>query len=198
MNSLYRFYLAAFLTLPGVAHAQDAERSPFTGPHVAVEANRDFNEAQQTPTSPERKRAGYGFRGAAGYDAALGSKAIIGAEIGVGTGGRTISQPSLGGGTYRVNPGVTYDLTGRAGIAPIDKLLIYGRGGYRWLKTRQDITGQALGNTSFKLTEKGFTYGAGVEAALTKNIALRAEFDRTNYSKNFSQNKAAIGAVIRF
>lgn len=198
MKSLYRFYLAAFLTLPSLAHAQDAERTPFSGPHIAVEANSDFNEAQQTPTSPARKRSGYGARGAAGYDAALGKKVIVGAEFGFGTGGRTLRLPSLAGGIYSVNPGVTYDLTGRAGIAPIDKLLIYGRGGYRWLKTRQSITGQSTGNTSFKLTEKGFTFGMGVEAALTRNISLRAEFDRTNYSKNFSQNKAAFGAVIRF
>ena len=201
MSSLYRYYIAAFLALPAAAQAQDVDRSPFAGPHIGIEVNKDFNRAKQADapaTVNSAKRSGYGVRGAIGYDAALANVAIVGVEAGIGTGGRTISQPSLASGTYRINPGLTYDLTARAGFTPTSNILIYGRGGYRWLRTKQDIVGQVAGNRSFKLTEKGFTYGGGLEVAVTPNVSLRSEFDRTNYSKNFKQNKVAVGASIRF
>jgi outer membrane immunogenic protein len=202
MSSLYRYYIAAFLTLPTVAQAQDADRSPFAGPHLTVEAVRDSNEAEQPGSLKSAKgkdRSGIAVRGAAGYDVALGGVGVIGVEAGIGTGGKTINQRSLAAvGRYRVNPGFTYDITARAGFAPTSNILIYGRGGYRWLETEQSITGQVTGNRNFKRTEKGVTYGAGLEFAVSENLSLRGEFNRTKYSKDLRQNKISLGASIRF
>jgi outer membrane immunogenic protein len=144
-------------------------------------------------------RNGFGLRGFAGYDMAIGNVAIIGGEIGIGKGGRTSDQASLiAGGRYRVDPGITYDATARIGFMPVENLMVYGRGGYRWLETKRVISGQATGNGTTKVTEKGFTYGGGLEYAVTPNIGLRAEFNRTNYDRNFKQNKVSVGANFRF
>jgi outer membrane immunogenic protein len=201
MTSFYGLCAAALLSLPTVALAQDADRSPFAGAHIGIDVSKDFNRAKQAgaPAAANgAKRSGIAVRGSLGYDAAIGNIAVIGVEAGIGTGGRTISQRSLAGGTYRVNPGLTYDLTARAGFTPTSNILVYGRGGYRWLRTEQNIVGQATGNRSFKLTEKGFTYGGGLEVAVTPNFALNAAFDRTEYSKALKQNKVSVGAKIRF
>ena len=202
MSSLYRYYLAAFLMLPTAALAQDTDRFPFAGPHVTIEAARDSNEAEQPGslrTTKGKDRSGIAVRGAAGYDVALGGIGIIGVEAGIGTGGKTINQRSLAAvGQYRVNPGLTYDITARAGFAPTPNILIYGRGGYRWLRTEQSITSQATGNRTFKRTEKGLTYGGGLEFAVSENLSLRGEFNRTKYSKDLRQNKISLGASIRF
>jgi outer membrane immunogenic protein len=202
MSSLYRYYIAAFLALPTAAQAQDADRSPFAGPHVTIEAVRDSNEAEQPGSLKSAKgkdSSGIAVRGAAGYNVAVGGVGVIGVEAGIGTGGKTIKQRSLAAvGQYNVNPGLTYDVTARAGFTPTPNILIYGRGGYRWLRTEQSITGQVTGNRSFKRTEKGLTYGGGLEFAVSENLSLRGEFNRTKYSKDLRQNKISLGASIRF
>jgi outer membrane immunogenic protein len=202
MKTLSLFCAAAMLALPVAAQAQDADESPFSGAHVGVEVTRDGNKVRQDgspATVNSAERNGYGFRGHLGYDLSLGNVVVVGVEAGIGKGGRTVSKPSLlPGGTYKVDPGLTYDATARLGFTPTSNVMIYGRGGYRWLKTDQSIAGQATGNRNFKLTEKGFTYGGGLEVAVTNGLSLRAEFDRTEYSKNFKQNKISVGASIRF
>jgi outer membrane immunogenic protein len=202
MSSLYRYYIAAFLTLPSTAHAQSADRSPFAGPHITVETVRDSNEAEPPGSLKSAKgidRSGIAVHGAAGYDVALGGVGVIGVEAGIGTGGKTINQRSLAAvGQYRLNPGLTYDITARAGFAPTPNVLFYGRGGYRWLRTEQSITGQVTGNRSFKRIEKGITYGGGLEFAVSENLSLRGEFNRTKFSKDLRQNKISLGASIRF
>jgi outer membrane immunogenic protein len=192
---------AALLAVSSVAHAGEDEggRNPLSGPKVGVEVTRDSNQVRQTGSAFDATRNGFGVRGFAGYDAAIGKMVIVGAEIGIGKGGRTTDQASLlAGGRYRVDPGFTYDVTARAGVIPTAGLLLYGRVGYRWLKTKRSITSQLTGNGDTKVTEKGFTYGGGVEYALSQNVGLRAEFNRTNYDRNFTQNKVSVGASFRF
>lgn len=181
------------------AAAQD--RDPFNGPHVGIELTRDSNQATQAgaPLKPEgRDRKGLAVRGHVGYDFSLAGVAVAGVEAGIGTGGRTVSQPSLAGGTYRLDPALTYDLTARAGFVPTEGVLVYGRGGYRWLKTRRIIADQLTGNGVDKVTEKGFTYGGGLEYAATQAVSLRAEFMRTNFDRRLTQNKVALGLSYRF
>jgi outer membrane immunogenic protein len=135
MSSLYRYYIAAFLTLPAVAQVQDADPSPFAGPHITIEAVCDSNEAEQPGSLKSAKakdRSGIAVRSAADYDVAVGGVGVIGVEAGIGTGGKTIKQRSLSAvGQYNVNPSLIYDVTARAGFAPNPNILIYGRGGYR-------------------------------------------------------------------
>lgn len=199
MKAAYLSTAVALFALPAVGQAQDADRNPLSGPKVGIEATRDSNQARQAGGTLDSNRNGFGARVFAGYDAAIGNVAIIGAEIGIGKGGRTTDQASLvAGGRYRVNPGFTYDATARIGFVPTTGLLVYGRGGYRWLETKRTIVGQFIGNGDTKVTEKGFTYGSGLEYAVTPQVALRAEFNRTNFDRNFKQNKVSVGASFRF
>jgi outer membrane immunogenic protein len=198
MKKLVSGMFAIALVVPEAAQAQDADRSPLAGPHIGIDVVRDSLEANQPTSTRQANRNGFGGRINAGYDVVLGNIALIGAEIGVGTGGRTVDQASLAGGRYRVDPGLTYDATARIGIAPGGKFAVYGRAGYRWLRTEQSVTGQTAGNFSRKVTEKGFTYGAGAEYAISDNFSLRAEFNRTKFSPDLRQNKISVGAAIRF
>ncbi len=198
MKIIFVGMVAAALLAPVAAHAQEAERSSIAGPHIGVEVVRDSLEANQPTSTRDADRKGFGGRINVGYDAVVGNIVLVGAEIGIGTGGRTVDQASLAGGRYRVNPSLTYDATARLGIAPGGGFALYGRAGYRWLRTDQSVTGQALGNFSRKVTEKGFTYGGGLEYAVSPNLSLRAEYNRTKYSRDLRQNKISIGAAIRF
>ena len=199
MKKIPLFLVAMALVSPVAANAQDADDNRLQGPHIGIEAVRDSNEASQATSTREASRKGYGSRVHAGYDAVLGNVVLVGAEIGVGLGGKTIDQASLvTPGRFKVDPGLSYDATGRIGITPTDGLAFYGRAGYRWLKTEQSVTGQTTGNFSRKETEKGFTYGGGMEFAATEYLSLRAEFNHTKYSDDLRQNKMSIGASIRF
>jgi outer membrane immunogenic protein len=199
MKNIVTGMAALALLAPVIAQAGEGDRNPLSGAKVGVEVTRDANQIRQAGGTLDANRNGFGLRGFAGYDMAIGNVAIIGGEIGIGKGGRTSDQASLiAGGRYRVDPGITYDATARIGFMPVENLMVYGRGGYRWLETKRVISGQATGNGTTKVTEKGFTYGGGLEYAVTPNIGLRAEFNRTNYDRNFKQNKVSVGANFRF
>lgn len=190
---------AAFLMAPATVFAQDGEENRLNGPHIGIEAVRDSNEANQPTSTREATRRGYGGRAHIGYDAVLGNVILAGAEIGVGIGGKTVDQASLAaGGRYKIDPGLSYDATARLGISPTNGIAIYGRAGYRWLKTEQSVSGQATGNFARDVTEKGFTYGGGIEFAATDNFSLRAEYNRTKYSDDLRQSKISLGASLRF
>lgn len=198
MKTMLTAATAALLVVPGTAQAQEADRNPLAGPHIGIDAVRDSLEANQPTSTRDARRNGFGGRIHAGYDAVLGNVVLLGAEIGVGTGGRTVDQASLAGGRYRVDPGFTYDATARLGITPAAGFALYGRAGYRWMRTEQSIAGQTTGNFNRKVTEKGFTYGGGAEVALSDGLSIRAEYNRTKLSPGLRQSKISLGASFRF
>ncbi|OAN98189.1 hypothetical protein A8B75_19890 [Sphingomonadales bacterium EhC05] len=199
MNSI-KFGLATLLFVsPIQAFAASGDENMLQGPHVGIDVVRDANEARQPTSTSNASRSGFGGRVHVGYDAVIGDVILVGAEIGFGLGGKTIDQASfVQPGRYKVNPGLTYDATARLGFSPVNGLAVYGRGGYRWLRTEESVAGQTSDNISRKQTEKGFTYGGGVELALSEKFSLRAEFNRTKFNKNLRQNKVSLGASIRF
>lgn len=196
----FKFGLAtALFVSPIAAFAGSGDENMLQGPHIGIDVVRDSNEARQPTSTTDASRNGFGGRAHVGYDAVLGDIILVGAEIGVGLGGKTVDQASIvQPGRYKINPGLTYDATARLGFSPVNGLAIYGRGGYRWLRVKESITGQTTGNFSRKQTEKGLTYGGGIELAVSENFSLRGEFNRTKFNKNFRQNKVSLGASIRF
>lgn len=188
----------AILLSPMPALAQDHSETSLAGFHIGADAVRDALEARQPTNTREADRNGYGGRAHVGYDAVVGDIILVGAEIGVGSGGRTVDQASLAGGRYRVNPGMTYDATARIGIAPGGNFALYGRAGYRWLRTEQTVSGQTSGNFTSRETERGFTYGGGAEVAVSQNFAIRAEYNRTEFSQNLRQSRISLGVSFRF
>jgi outer membrane immunogenic protein len=198
MKTIFAGMMATVLLAPVAAQAQNGERSSLAGAHIGVDVARDSLEANQPASTDDADRKGFGGRVNLGYDAVVGNIVLIGAEIGIGKGGRSVDQASPAGGRYKIDPDLTYDATARLGIAPGGGFALYGRAGYRWLKTEQSLTGQTLGNFNRNVTEKGFTYGGGAEFAISSNFALRAEFNRTKFSNDLRQNKISLGAAVRF
>lgn len=64
---------------------------------------------------------------------------VIGAEAGIGGGGKAVRQTGTRG-QYLMDPGLTYDLTARAGVVGAPGALLYGRVGYRWLQIDRTTT----------------------------------------------------------
>ena len=115
---------------PGSAFAQSAAPT-FTGPHVAIMGGWNQNQDKKVLTgtgNDSEKKGGVVVRGAIGYDHAIGDLGIIGAELGIATGGRAVTTNS-GGSTYRTDPNISFDATARAGVKPIDNLLLFGKAG---------------------------------------------------------------------
>lgn len=179
------------------------ETAPFTGPKIGVDLGYDFNNAGAIlPGDKSQTREAAGgpsIRGFAGYDLALDPAIIVGLEAGIGTGGHESTLPFAGGSTS-ISPGLTYDLTGRVGFVATPKLLLYGRGGVRWLRTTNETVSTTPNQVvaENKSTESGLTYGAGAEYALTSKVSMRAEFNRTRFDRDLSQNKISVGAAFHF
>lgn len=127
MKSIVLFSLAALAILPATACAADEEAPSFGGFKAGIEAsyNRDSvrTDTGNIGATGSARRSGVGYRGFAGYDVDLGGF-VLGAEAGIGGGGRTVRQTGTRG-TYSVNPGLTYDVSARAGFVATPGLLLY-------------------------------------------------------------------------
>lgn len=192
----------ALIATATAAAAQDGEPK-IGGVRAGVEANWTIGsaakDAQAVGATKRKGRSGAGYRGFIGYDAAIGDSAIIGIEAGVGGGGRTVVQTGTGG-SFTVDPRITYDVTGRVGVAPAEGFLLYARGGYRWLENDRIRTLAAPGSAAVRTrrTDGGLTYGLGAEVAVTQNVSLRLDANRTRYDKDFRQDRIAAGVALRF
>ena len=74
---------------------------------------------------------------------------MIGVEAGIGGGAKAVRQIGTRG-QYLVDPGLTYDVTARAGFVVAPGALIYGRAGYRWLQTDRTTTPRTLSGRSIR------------------------------------------------
>jgi opacity protein-like surface antigen len=174
-----------------------AEPTPLAGLHVGVDLSRSALEARQTGSTVEKDRKGVAVRAHVGYDVPIGP-ILLGGELGVGTGGRTVSIADANGDRFSVDPGVAYDLSGRAGVLVVPGALVYGRVGYAWLRTRQTATDRTTELFSLKRTNAGVTYGGGIEVAVAGPIALRAEYTHARYTSRLKQDRLSLGASLRF
>jgi len=209
MKTLFLATTAMLMLIPGLAQAQTEAQpqaqnaeSSFTGVKIGAEISRVREtlraDSGNVGATAKSTRNGIGYRGYLGYDYQIGP-VVIGAEAGIGGGGRSIRQ-SGARGSYVLDPGLRYDVSARAGLVPVDGLLIYGRGGYRWLKSerRTTSTGASALPATTKQTERAVTYGVGAELLVDKHFSLRAEYDRTPYDRNLRANAFSMGAAFRF
>lgn len=207
-----KYYLAplalAFgaITSPALAGSSASggqNTDPFTGPKVGIEAGYDSNNASKilpgTTVRTKEAAGGPSVRGFVGYDVALDQAIVLGAEFGIGAGGRESAIP-FATGSYSLSPRLTYDLTGRIGFVPTPGVLLYGRAGVRWLKTTREtistVPAQAVAERN--RTNAGLTYGVGAEFALAPKLTLRTEFNHARYNRDLNQNKISIGAAYHF
>lgn len=199
MKSIVLISVAALAVLPVIAHAQEPDHQ-FSGPKIGIEAGRVRTTVRSDPgaigASDRSARSGVNYRGFAGYDWQI-DNFVLGVEAGVEGGGRTVTQRGTNG-RYSVDPGLSYDISGRAGLAVVPNLLLYGRLGYRWQETdviRAPTVGAAV---RIDRVEKGVTYGAGVEFALSRHFSLRTEYNRAPLSEDVRQNRFILGGTLRF
>lgn len=189
----------AFLGGAAQAEAQEAE-AMFSGPKIGLEVSRSRETLRNDPggigATGKAGRNGISYRAFAGYDAQFGS-VVIGAEAGIGHGGRTVTQTGSTG-RFAVNPGLTFDASARAGVAVIPEVLLYGRGGYRWLQTETTRIPSTGATLVADRTERGFAWGGGAEMAMSRNFALRAEYNRANLSRDLRDSRISLAATLRF
>lgn len=187
--------LAASSITPALAQS---DGPTFTGPRIGVSAgwNRGTVKEDDSKNRTLGKRSGVAVSGNIGYDAPIGNSAIVGAEIGIGTGGRDV-RFNRGASRFNVDPGFTMDATARLGFKPTSNLLIFGKGGWAMQRVK---TSEVVGNTTIrgKGTEHGFLWGAGAEVALSPSVALRADFDRVSFNENYKRTRIMGGVNFRF
>lgn len=192
----------ALAIVPAIAHAQDEDAPSFTGARIGLEASSERisirRDLGNIGTTQRDTRSSIGYRGYLGYDVDLGG-VVIGGEAGIAGGGKTVRQNGTRG-QYLVDPGLSYDVSARAGVVVTPGVMLYARGGYRWLQTDRTTigTGANPARVTVEQTDGGLTYGAGVEAIVSKHIVVRAEYDRTPYDRALRANKIAIGAAFKF
>lgn len=122
-----------------------------------------------------------GFAGGvqAGYNWQFGNNIIAGIEAdlqGTSLKGSLAITDVFEAGT-RVNWFGT--IRARIGFAPIERLMVYGTGGYAYGRVKTYIDGE--GSTS--KTKSGWTIGAGTEYALDTNWTLKTEYLYTDLGK---------------
>lgn len=190
--------LALGATTMGTAHAQDAAPS-FTGPRVGISAGWNQGTDKQVLPGPGEtgsKKSGIAVRGVVGYDAPIGNFVTLGGELGVGIGGRDIVTRNATQ-QYRTDPGITFDASARLGVKPTNNVLLFGRAGWAMQRVKTTLTNGAVSVTD-KDTEHGFLFGGGAELAVTQNVALRVDYDRTNFSDHYKRNRVMGGVSVRF
>ena len=80
------------------------------------------------------------------------------------------------GNAINTNVNWTSTITGRIGAA-FDRLMVYGKGGVAFAQDRSGFT-DLLGNSaSANFMRTGWTVGAGLEYAITRNLSARIEYD---------------------
>ncbi|WP_447725707.1 outer membrane protein [Sphingomonas koreensis] len=190
------------LLAAGTASAQ-TDAPTFTGPRVGVSVGMNTGKDKNVLPGPGEtgsRKKGVIVRGTVGYDVPISENAIIGAEVGIATGGRDIVTRN-GTLSYRTDPGLTLDASGRVGFKPTEQLLLFGKAGWamqRVTTARTSGSGAVSTTVSTKGTEHGFLWGAGAEYALTPNMALRADFDRVRFNDHYSRTRVMGGVNFRF
>ncbi|MGV3481857.1 MAG: outer membrane protein [Sphingobium sp.] len=192
---------AVCVMVPAGAFAQSADEGSFSGMKVGVSADYRSHEAEypltRIGTTIDRDRAGFGYRAHAGFDMELGHMLVIGAEAGLGRGGKRLRAKSATG-EYSLTPGWSWDVSGRAGILPANNILVYGRAGYSWLRVREktDFVATATKDIRTGATESGFLYGGGIETAIAPGFFVRAEYNRVNYRDGLRASRTQLGMAI--
>jgi outer membrane immunogenic protein len=143
----------------------------------------------------------------AGFDLQLGSSVVIGVLANYDFGKTKMNNQSFGvvvDANNLANPfdnfvvdnahyetkweiGDSWGIGARAGFLAMDNALIYVMGGYTQakIKSESDLSGDNNANFAYRVSdsawEDGWFAGGGIEALLTDNISLKAEYRYADY-----------------
>ena len=189
--------LASAATLPAFAQNADNFSGLKTGVEIGMQKNKFEVTAPGALNLKDSKR-GYALRGFAGYDFAVADNLILGGEAGLSLGGPDLKQTS-GTASFRADPGLMLDLSARAGIAPTENILLYGRAGYSNSKIEVSVENSALPGSLVKTDKRkdGLMLGAGGEWAMSDALSLRVEYRRAKHG-DLKSDQLILGGVIRF
>ncbi len=195
--------LCALALAPTAGRAQSLDDVTFTGVKIGASVDYRWQEGDyalpRIASMLDEKRGVIGYRGHVGYDVQLGNVLVIGGEGGIGRGGGTLKAASTVG-DYALKPRWAWDISGRIGVLPVPRVLLYGRTGYGWLRTREatDFRATNLADVNSSSTKSGFLWGGGAEVALLPGVFTRAEYNRVNYGRGLTSSKVQIGMSIGF
>lgn len=175
--------------------AQDA--SDFSGPHVGgglTAVDHHFVVELSNGTSTQRQNVtAWGLGGVlfAGYDMPIGKNLIAGVEGAFQFGGKTPSFTDGFGTRIAIKPLSGFSATARLGVLAAPRLLLFAKGGYgehRYALTAPPGIADDLGRT------RSFVLGGGVEQRLGAKLAVRAEFEHLDGTRN----QFVLGVAVRF
>jgi outer membrane immunogenic protein len=86
-------------------------------------------------------------------------------------------------------------LTGRLGFVPVDRWLVYFKGGGAWARETHTLTGFGKGAVAVDVTRSGYTVGGGLEWAIATNWTAKIEYDYMNFGSTpilFTNDQAAV------
>lgn len=198
----------ALIPIAPVAHAQSGAdiqvggAPGFAGLKIGAAWDYQINQVRRSvpelASEVDKRQRGVGYLGYAGFDVAFGPQFLAGVELSAGRGGKTLRQ-TLAGGSFSSEPGLSFDITGRAGVVVGNNVLLYGRAGYARQKVTDttNFTVSGAAPVKDKRTDGGIVYGVGAELAVSERIAVRAEFDQAYFSKRFICDRLLLGFVVR-
>jgi outer membrane immunogenic protein len=118
--------------------------------------------------------------GQIGYNwQALGSPWVFGVEIdGQGTGQDNSASATVGGVTATLTESLPWFITarGRIGYAFAPMFMIYATGGAAWVDHKFELSVTGAGTATSEESRVGWTAGAGIEGALTRNWSWKVEY----------------------
>ncbi|MCX7285058.1 MAG: outer membrane beta-barrel protein [Novosphingobium sp.] len=173
------------------AFAQDATPAEaFSGFRAEALIGYDHHRSgssEDVDTDRDLKQSidGVTYGGAVGYDMAVGSNLVVGAEA-------EITESSAGWDNNnskpnvfnlgRVDAGRQYYLGGRVGYAMSPATMVYVKGGYS--NQRYNLQGtDGTTNLRQRLDTDGYRVGAGVEQKLGTNAYVKLEYGYNNYNR---------------
>lgn len=190
--------LVAALALGATA----ASAEPFQGFHAGVGIGGSKVQSEDKIPGFARKAdndaKGFAYRGFVGYDVKLSERIVLGAEAGISNGDKKI-ESRVDTARVKVDPGIGFDVTARLGFVATDNLMVYGRAGWAREKFEREI--RFTNNNTVLRNDKdanGALFGIGAEYALSDNVAIRAEYDRTNFKEDRKRDRLMVSAAYRF
>lgn len=180
----------------GGASAQQA----FTGPHAGgalTAADHHFVLEEQTfPSGATQRfnvtRWGVGGQLFAGYDLAVAPRVILGVQGAFDVGGQTAIERNAFY-TYGIDPRRGFSVTARAGFVVTPRLMLYAGGGYGGHDYRVIDSAPQPGSDDLS-HNRSFVLRSGGEYRLTRHVAVRAEFEHLDGTRNTFM----LGVPIRF
>ena len=186
--------VAVAATLAGIA--TPAAAADFTGPRIEAHAGWDRLRAESAPLKVDDRRDGIVYGVAAGYDVALGDKAVAGLEVGFDLSDVDFASVA---GTTKSEVAVKRDISvsARIGARVADNVLVYAKGGYSNARLEGVITTGAT-RTEVAANGDGVRVGGGIELALGPNAYAKAEYRYTDYEGGVTRHQALTGLGFRF